>query len=110
MSNAELRSKRMIIVTCSPVDSGTYEPLLAKANCVSDLVLTEELVKQQLELVDESKSPDPDSVHPRLLRMFSSLLAYPLFIIFSKSLQTGILPNDWKTAHIVPIHRNAHVF
>ena len=63
------------------------------------------MVQQQLELLDVSKSPGPDGIHPKLLRRFSNMFACPLYLIFSKSLQTGILPSDWKLADIVPLHK-----
>ena len=69
MQSVELFSKHFSSVFNSPVDRGTDEPLLATTNCISDIVLTEELVKQQLELLDESKSPGPDGVHPKILRI-----------------------------------------
>ena len=31
--------------------------------------------------------------------------SYPLFIIFNKSLQLGILPNDWKLAEVTAIYK-----
>ena len=69
MQSVELFSKHFSSVFNSPVDRGTDEPLLATTNCISDIVLTEELVKQQLERLDESKSPGPDGVHPKILRI-----------------------------------------
>jgi len=30
---------------------------------------------------------------------------YPLSILFIKSLESGILPQDWKTGHITPIYK-----
>jgi len=38
--------------------------------------------------------------HLKFLRSLST----PMFILFIKSLESGILPKDWKTGHITPIY------
>ena len=35
----------------------------------------------------------------------SNSLAEPLSLIFTKSYETGILPEDWKTAQVIPIFK-----
>lgn len=45
----------------------------------------------------------PDDISPYLLKALSSYLAPFLTIIFDKSLATGSVPEDWKTATVVPI-------
>ena len=51
------------------------------------------------------KSPRPDKMHPRVLKECSAELAQPLYIIFRKSLDSGVLPSDWKTATVTPIFK-----
>jgi hypothetical protein len=57
-----------------------------------------------LQLVPE-KSAGPDNIHPALLKNCAESLAGPLSIIFNESYITGAIPDDWKTAHIVPIYK-----
>ena len=42
----------------------------------------------------------------RLMRNTAKVMSKPLKIIFCKSLETGDLPIDWKTAKISPIYKN----
>lgn len=51
------------------------------------------------------KSPGPDGIHPLLLQECAASVAEPLSLIFQKSFELGTLPDDWKTAHIVPIFK-----
>ena len=81
------------------MERGTYRPIFHTVNCPYDLELTEEMVRQHSELLDVFKSPGPDCIHPKLLRMFSNSLARPIYLIFYKSLETGILPSDWKNTY-----------
>ena len=54
------------------------------------------------------KSPGPDSIHPLLLKECASVVAKPLSMIFQQSYDTGTLPDEWKTAHIVPIFKKGN--
>ena len=44
-------------------------------------------------------------MHPKILRELSALTAEPLCAIYSQSMETGILPKDWKMGHISPIFK-----
>ena len=47
----------------------------------------------------------PDGLHPRLLKKLSKTIAPILQTIFEKSLETGKVPADWKTANVCPIFK-----
>ena len=51
------------------------------------------------------KSAGPDGFHPALLKNCAESMAKPISMIFSKSFESGDLPSEWKTAHIVPIYK-----
>jgi len=44
--------------------------------------------------------PGPDGLHPKLL---SAVKVKPLCAIYSQSMETEILPEDWKIGDILPI-------
>ena len=90
----------------TPLERGSYKaPLVNVVNYISKIVITEDMILQQLEFLDGSKSPGPDGIHPNLLKRFSKYFANILFYIFNKSFESGILLSDWKSANIVPIHK-----
>ena len=35
----------------------------------------------------------------------AEIIAIPLYLIFSKSLESGVVPADWKLANVSPIHK-----
>ena len=55
--------------------------------------------------INPSKSPGPDRISPRILKEAKEVLSYPLSYLFTKSLSTGKLPEEWKHANITPIHK-----
>ena len=67
--------------------------------------ISEDTVRKKLEALKANKAPGPDAIHPRILKEFSRELAPGLSRLFVMSLRQGIVPMDWKAAHVVPIHK-----
>ena len=76
------------------------------AEALGDVMFTEEDILKLLKEININKSQGPDLLHPRLLFEARELIAKPLFIIFRNSIDTGILPREWKEANISPIYKN----
>ena len=73
-----------------------------------EVTFTEDDIEGLLSKLNIAKSAGPDGLHPRILKELSVQLAQPLFILFRMSLETGMLPDDWKIAHISPIFKKGH--
>ena len=43
--------------------------------------------------------------HPKLPKEWAEIIAIPLYLIFSKSLESGVVPADWKLANVSAIHK-----
>ena len=44
-------------------------------------------------------------IHPRILKELRNEIALPLKIIFQCSIDTKVLPMDWRSGHISPIYK-----
>ena len=75
---------------------------------LGSITITQESVLKVLLDIDGNSAMGPDEIHPLLLKKCAEQLAYPLTIIFNRSLQDGALPSDWKTSLIVPIFKKGH--
>ena len=53
------------------------------------------------------KSTGPDMLHPRILRAVEDKLARPLKHIFNNLVETGIIPEDWKSGNVTAIHKKS---
>ena len=51
------------------------------------------------------KAIGPDGIHPRIFKETSDTLAFPLHLIFRSSLQHGMIPNEWKIAHVTSVYK-----
>ena len=55
----------------------------------------------------KKSSIGPDGIHSVKLKKKADELAYPLSIIFTKSLSTSGLPNDWLQSFLCPIYKGS---
>ena len=73
---------------------------------ISDSIeFTPEIVNEKILNLPNSKSPGPDGWPIPLIKSLSECISIPLSIIFNKSFNSGSLPNDWKNAQVIPIHK-----
>ena len=70
-----------------------------------NLSITTEQVQKSLTGLNPNKATGPDGIPPRLLKELSNVLSIPIAMIMNKSIQEGMLPSNWKTAHVVPIFK-----
>ena len=79
--------------------SGADEPIL------TDLTISEVEVSHMLKSLDTAKATGPDGIPAKLLKETADVIAPSLCTLFNKSISSGSLPDEWKTANIVPIHK-----
>jgi hypothetical protein len=72
---------------------------------LSSLTLTEEEVRLALAKLNPSKAPGPDGIPTKILKDYSTELAPHLTAIYNTTLSTGTLPEEWKEANVVVIHK-----
>ena len=56
-------------------------------------------------MLNGSSACGPDDIHLAVLKACSGAVAWPLYIIFHKSPNTGLLPDLWKTSSVIPLHK-----
>ena len=72
---------------------------------LSDITFTESEVFVSLSSLKPNKASGPDNLHSQVLKNCAESLTKPLFLLFSQSMNTGMLPSDWRRAHITPIFK-----
>ena len=58
-----------------------------------------------LKNMNARKAQGPDGIHGHILKNCAFSLSYPLSLIYKTSYNTGLLPNEWKEANVVPVHK-----
>ena len=72
---------------------------------LTNITITVEGVKKLLLSLDPTKAPGPDSLSPRVLKEIAVELAPALTLLYQTSLNTGIVPSDWRTANVSPVFK-----
>lgn len=54
--------------------------------------------------IDKAKSPD--GIPPIFYKRCATVLTFPIFLIFNRSLETGVFPTLWKHADVAVIHKS----
>ena len=64
-----------------------------------------ERIKQLLNDINVNKACGPDNIPGIVLKHCLSSISAPLSQLFHSIYDTGIVPNEWKKANVVPIHK-----
>ncbi|CAH2088841.1 unnamed protein product [Euphydryas editha] len=78
------------------------------SNTLSNIRITQVDILRKIAKLDPYKGAGPDGIPPILIKNCGKELCVPLLILFNASLQAGIFPSIWKTAHIVPIYKSGN--
>ena len=72
---------------------------------LDNIVITPAIVGKVLQSLDPSKATGPDGIGNRVLKECAESLSVPLSIIFNKSLDLGLFPDQWKDAIVSAIFK-----
>jgi ribonuclease P/MRP protein subunit RPP40 len=84
-----------------PVDIFTGSHL----ECLSKMRIEEQLVLDKLSKINVGKSHGPDGLHGKLLYEVRYEIVESLTKLFNLSLETGIVPQDWRDADVCPLFK-----
>ena len=73
---------------------------------LDNLLCTEEEVLRLLQSIDTSKANGPDKISGKMLKATATSIAYPITILFNKSIRSGTFPTCWKDSLVVPIPKS----
>ena len=72
---------------------------------VVDIDVSVDIIRKKLSNLNDDKAAGNDNLSPRLLKAVADEIAYPVATIFRKSLDSGAVPRDWKTANVTPLFK-----
>ena len=72
---------------------------------IPNLTIHQEGVIKQLKQLNPSKASGPDEIPPRLLKIVAEEIAPALTFLFQQSLDSGVVPSQWKKALVTGIYK-----
>src|SRR5207244_7521309 len=79
--------------------------IITNSKIFSEISMDEKLFGEKLSKMNTSKSQGPDELNPNLLFELRNELCKPLTILFKVSIQTVVIPQDWRDASVAPLHK-----
>jgi len=64
------------------------------------------LVMKKLDCLRIDKSPGADNMSPRVPVELKDVIVFPVTLSMKCSLASGVVPEDWKTDNVSPIHKS----
>ena len=86
------------------------EPIKEDIPNLNFVEFTAENVREKLNKLKPFKSSGPDSISPRILLQLADEICNPLAYIYRLSIESGEVPQDWKTANVTPIFKKGSKF
>ena len=77
---------------------------------INDIQISVDGVLKLLNDLNIHKAMGPDELHPRVLKQLAPTIAPILQLIFQKSIDSGQVPSDWKTANVCPIFKKGQKY
>lgn len=106
MSNLFATHFQSVYTNCTQNDGRDYSDCHPHISRVATVDVTPDEVFDKLVGLKSSLTPDPDGLPCYFLKMCSPTLAFPVFLLFQKSLKSGIFPKRWKRAYVTPLFKS----
>ena len=91
------------VFTRSNVEPPT--PRMRTTERLEKITITKDKVETVISLLKEDAAPGPDGIPPRLIRELRNELNGPLTKLFTASMTTRKIPDEWREASITPIYK-----
>ena len=72
---------------------------------MDSVIFNREGIINLLKNLDNKKANGQDKLSTTLLKITASEIAEVVTFLFTKSCESGQLPNDWRNAHVVPVFK-----
>ena len=86
-------------------DQTNIPSLDCKVELMADITIRAAEVQKKLQDLRTDKAPGADLIHPRLLKELAVEVAYPLAIIFQQNIDQSRVPQQWRTAYVIPVFK-----
>ena len=93
------------VFTRSSSQLPTTTPRDPDAQTIKDIWVSEGCVEKAIDQLNENSASGPDEIPSRVIKELKQQLLKPLTILFTESLKSGKIPEEWRLAEVVPIFK-----
>jgi hypothetical protein len=73
---------------------------------IDEITISEDQVCKLLKQIRPSASAGPDNIPPYIINKCATDICPSLTALYNKSIRSGTVPNEWKLANVIPVHKN----
>ena len=73
---------------------------------LSNINFSAEDIVKKIDNIKPGSAAGPDNISAMFLKMFKGPISLPLCLIFEKSMESGVVPEEWRSANITPIFKS----
>ena len=81
------------------------ENLCKDGDELESVEFTAEKVEKKLKQLRPTAAPGPDKIWARVAHDLASELSIPLAMIYTRCMEEGVVPEEWKWANMTPIYK-----
>ena len=81
------------------------EDLCKESEALETVEFTAEKVEKKLKELKPTAAPGPDKIWARVAHDLATELSIPLAMIYTKCMEEGVVPDEWKLANVTPIYK-----
>ena len=86
--------------------AGLFETIpRASTSMTESLTVGRSEVHHELKTLNKCKSAGPDGIHPAIVQPLADVITGPITLLFQESIRLGMVPDDWRRATVVAIHK-----
>ena len=95
------------ILQCTTIDTGSEIPenIPVSGTLIEDFAISDEKILRIIRSLNPNKVHGWDEISVRMITLSDAALVVPLDIIFTNCLRSGLFPQIWKHANVVPVHK-----
>ena len=96
---------------CRPIKNDSSLPnnqTLEAVTSFSDINIDTDTIIKLIRSLDPNKAHGCDGISIRMLKLCATSASKLLHILFNNSVISECLPNEWKKANVIPVHKKGH--
>ena len=92
---------------CPDISEPTFKvPPIIRSD--SEVVLTRDCIEEAISEIKLDSAPGPDGIPAILLKKCATSLREPIYLLWSESMSSGIVPNFYKTGYVSPLFKKGN--
>ena len=99
--------QHIFLISCTPFETTSSLPdfTLSTNEKFHDIVICDDEILSLIRNLNTAKAFGPDNISAKMLQICDNSIVLPISLIYNNIITTGIYPDLWKLANVIPVHK-----